>query len=183
MIAAVVLAAGASTRLGEMNQLVRLNGETLLDRAVRVAWEAECSPVVVVLGAEAERVRRECGLCDAVVVVNESVSEGMGSSVRCGVAEVDAAEGCILMTCDQPAVTAEHLRELMRGGDVAASGYAGRRGVPAYFPRSCFAELRKLSGDVGARELLQSARMVQLEHGELDIDTPESLVRARALFE
>ena len=75
-------------------------------------------------------------------------------------------------------MTAEHLRLLMASGEVAASGYAGRRGVPAYFPQSAFAELKKLSGDAGARELLREARVVELEHGELDVDTPEDLARA-----
>ena len=103
--AAVVLAAGASTRLGSPKQVVRLDGETLLERAVRVAREAGCSPVVVVLGAAAASIRAECSLGDAVVVVNEDWASGMGSSVGCGVQALGDVDGCVLMACDMPAVT------------------------------------------------------------------------------
>jgi len=182
MTAAIVLAAGASVRLGEPKQLVRLGEETLLERAVRIAHEAKCMPVVVVLGAAADRVRNACRLGDSVVVVNEAWQEGMGTSIRCGVSAVGNADGCVLMTCDQPAVSAAHLERLIACGQIAASGYAGRRGVPAYFPAESFRELLKLRGDVGAGELLQSALVVELPHGELDVDTASELVRARALF-
>jgi molybdenum cofactor cytidylyltransferase len=81
-----------------------------------------------------------------------------------------------------PAVTASHLRVLMASGDVTASGYADRRGVPAYFPASAFAELMALRGDAGARELLRSAHCEELVGGELDVDAVEDLERARELF-
>ncbi len=115
-------------------------------------------------------------------MVNEKWDEGMGASIRCGVAAVGDVDGCVVMACDQPAVTAGHLQKLMESGEVAASGYAGRRGVPAYFPARVFVVLRDLSGDVGARELLKRARVEDLLHGELDVDTEEDLARARALF-
>lgn len=174
---AVVLAAGASVRFGSPKQLARLDGETLLERAVRVAREAGCEPVVVVLGASAELIRAQCVLGDAVVVVNEDWTSGMGSSIRCGVAELRDVDGCVLMTCDMPAVTAVHLRALMTG-ETTASAYAGRCGVPAYFPAERFAELVKLHGDSGARALLGDARAVELAGGEMDVDTVVDLDRA-----
>ncbi|MGD0799148.1 MAG: nucleotidyltransferase family protein [Acidobacteriaceae bacterium] len=186
MRAAVVLAAGASTRLGEPKQLAMVGGERLLERAVRVAREAGCVPVVVVLGARAEAIRAACGLGDAMVVVHEGWGEGMGASIRVGVrACMDAvgdAEGVVVMTCDQPAVTAEHLLVLMATGETTASGYAGRRGVPAYFPAGMFGVLLELKGDAGARELLREARVVELVGGELDVDTAEGLAEARRVF-
>ncbi len=182
MIAAVVLAAGASTRLGEPKQLVKLGGETLLERAVRTAREAGCSPVVAVLGAAAELIAEQCDLSDAVVVVNELWDEGMGSSLRVGLGAVGGAEGVVLMTCDQPAVTAAHLRALMDSGGVTASAYAGRRGVPAYFPASAFAGLLELKGDRGARDLLRMAAAIELVDGEVDVDTAEDLARAERMF-
>ncbi len=181
-IAAVVLAAGASTRLGEPKQLVRLGGESLLERAVRVAREAGCSPVVVVLGASAGMIRSTCDLGDARVVVNEDWASGMGSSVAVGVSGLQGVDGCVVMTCDMPAVTASHLRSLMAADEVTASAYAGRRGVPAYFPASAFAALRELRGDAGARELLKEARCVELVGGELDVDTVGDLERVRELL-
>jgi molybdenum cofactor cytidylyltransferase len=182
MIAAVVLAAGASTRLGEPKQLVMIAGETLLERAVRAAREAGCSPVVVVLGASEEEIVARCDLDDAFVLVNEFWNEGMASSIRVGVGAVQDADGVVLMTCDQPAVTAGHLRALMATGQVTASAYAGRRGVPAYFPATAFSTLMALQGDAGARDLLRGAPAIELVGGELDVDTAADLAAAELLF-
>ena len=182
MTAAVVLAAGGSARLGESKQLVMVGGETLVDRAVRAAREAGCEPVVVVLGAEAERIRERCNLTGSVVVVNEAWEEGMASSIRVGVDAAGGADGVLLMTCDQPAVTAVHLLAVMAAGEVTASAYAGRRGVPAYFPASSFPALLALRGDVGARELLLEAATVDLVGGDLDVDTDAERDAAVKLF-
>jgi CTP:molybdopterin cytidylyltransferase MocA len=188
MIAAVVLAAGASTRLGEPKQLVEIGGETLLERAVRTAREAGCEPVVVVLGAAyVEVLAGTLGtLGDAVPVINDEWAEGMASSIRLGVRTLGFvakdAEGVLLMTCDQPAVTAEHLQRVMMRQEVKASRYAEHNGVPAYFPKKYFSKLMALQGDAGAKDLLAQARFEELAHGELDIDTPEDLARARELY-
>jgi molybdenum cofactor cytidylyltransferase len=182
-IAAVVLAAGASRRLGELKQLIRLDGETLVERAVRVCREAGCEPVVVVLGASANLVRQSCVLGDALVIVNEQWADGMASSLRAGVRALEPdVEGCVIIACDQPAVTAQHLRDLIASGDTTASEYVGRRGVPAYFPAGMFPALMRLYGDAGAREMLKETRAVKLPGGELDVDTPDDLARARELF-
>jgi molybdenum cofactor cytidylyltransferase len=181
-VAAVVLAAGASTRLGSPKQLVMLGGEMLLERAVRVAREAGCVPVVVVLGASAEAIQSECELGDAIVVTNQDWTEGMGASVRLGVRVLRDVDGCVVMTCDMPAVTASHLRLLISSGELTASGYAGRRGVPAYFPVAMFPELMKLRGDTGAKELLRSAHCEELMGGEFDVDAAEDLKRVMELF-
>ena len=188
-VAGIVLAAGSSRRLGEPKQLVFLGGETLLERAARVAKEAGLQPVYIVFGvvvSGGHDVDFGVGKLDGCTpLINDGASEGMASSIRVGVwAAVEAGvDGVVVMACDQPAVTAGHLRELMSvGGEVVASEYAGRRGVPAYFPASAFKELMELRGDVGARELLRGARGVELPGGELDVDTPEELARARELF-
>lgn len=191
--AAIILAAGASTRLGQPKQLIRLGTETLLERAVRVALDAGCFPVVVVLGAEASRIRDGSNLREASVAVNDAWPEGMAASIKAGLEAVRTAltkvgagreiQGAVLLVCDQPAVTAAHLRDLISHPDeIAASEYAGRRGAPAYFPVSSFAALGQLTGDYGARELLRDARAIPLPHGELDIDTPEALAEARTRF-
>jgi molybdenum cofactor cytidylyltransferase len=162
---------------------VRLGGETLLERAVRVAAEAGLEPVLVVVSAGLKL--EDCvGKVDGFrVLINEGAEEGMASSIRVGVGAALGSDGVVMMACDQPAVTAGHLRELMAGGDeVVGSGYAGRRGVPAYFPARVFGELMELRGDVGARELLRGVRCVELVGGELDVDTREELERARELF-
>jgi CTP:molybdopterin cytidylyltransferase MocA len=158
-----------------------LGGETLVERAVRVAGEAGLSPVFVVVAdaAVAE------GL-DATVVVNDEAAEGMAASIRCGVARARelGLSGTVLMTCDQIALRAEHLRLLMADASrVTGSRYAGRVGIPAYFPAAAFDELLRLRGDVGARALLQAAHAVVAEELSLDVDTEDDLERARAALE
>ncbi|MBB6144685.1 CTP:molybdopterin cytidylyltransferase MocA [Silvibacterium bohemicum] len=179
---AVILAAGSSTRLQEPKQLVMIGKENLLERSVRVAIEANCLPIVVVLGFSAELVGKSCNLYGSDVVINDDWAEGMGTSINVGIRSLRDVDGAMVMTCDMPAVTASHLRKLMMTGETTASLYAGRRGVPAYFPQSMFPLLVKLRGDIGAKDLLQSARTVGLPGGELDVDTVRDVEQARALF-
>jgi molybdenum cofactor cytidylyltransferase len=181
----VVLAAGASRRLGRPKQMVEIGEETLLARAVRVAQEAGLKPVFVVISAGQDVAFGVDKLVGCRVLVNERAEEGMASSIRVGVwaALESGAGGVVVMACDQPAVSVSHLRLLMAGGDeVVASEYAGRQGVPAYFPAAVFGELMELRGDVGARELLKGAKGVELVGGELDVDTVEELERVRELY-
>ena len=180
----MVLAAGASRRLGRAKQMVVLGGETLVERAVRVAAEAGLDPVIVVIAADGELAG---GLCEAgcVVVVNELAGEGIASSIRCGVelARELGAQGVVLMTCDQVALRAEHLRVLCAdAARVTGSSYAGKVGIPAYFPPASFGGLLELRGDVGARELLRGAAAVVDEGLGLDVDTEADVERARALI-
>jgi CTP:molybdopterin cytidylyltransferase MocA len=182
----VVLAAGASTRLGEPKQLVLLGGETLLERAVRTCVEAGLKPVIVVLGANATQVAARCDLRAAEVVRCERWAEGMGQSIAVGIgaAQEAGARSAVVLTADMPFVSAEHLAMLSRKReDVRASNYAGRNGVPAHFPQSMFGELMSLHGDAGARALLSEATCVPLSAEQaLDVDTKDDLVKVRAQF-
>jgi len=174
-IAAVILAAGASTRLGRPKQTVVIDGETLLERAVRVAKEAGLSPVIVVVANEALKV------ADTRSVLNTNANEGMASSIRCGVHAAIDCDGVVLMACDQPALAAEHLQALCANPqDPAGSEYAGKVGIPAYFPAAMFSELLKLKGDVGARSLLSNARTIFAENLGFDIDTEEDIAHLAA---
>ena len=178
-IAGIVLAAGGSSRLGQPKQLILLGSETLLERSVRIALDAGLAPVVVVLGSGATLIRSRCGLVGAWVVENMQWQEGMASSIRAGAGALlgSGADGVVIMTCDQPAVSVAHLRALVeRTGRVTASSYAGRQGIPAYFPRRLFSELLLLQGDAGAREMLVAADAIELPGGEFDIDTPAALL-------
>ncbi len=179
---AVVLAAGASTRLGSPKQIARLGMETLLDRTIRIAREADCAPIVVVLGANETVVRERCKLQDVVIVSNPDWAQGMGTSIARGATALLGARGILVMTCDMPAVSVEHLRNLVASGEMAASSYADRKGVPAFFPGEMVAELVRLNGEVGARELLHDASVVELPGGEIDVDTPGDLIRVRETF-
>lgn len=192
-VPAILLAAGASTRLGQPKQLLRLSafgGETLLDHAVALARAAGAAPIFVVLGAHAEEIHLECELLDCILVRNEAWDEGMASSLRVGIAAVlentPAAAGVMVMVCDQPGLSAEHLRSLLDAhradsNRATASCYAGRMGVPAIFPRGMFPALLELQGDQGARMLLQqpgtAVHTIEFPEGESDLDSPEDLRR------
>ena len=183
-VAGIVLAAGASSRLGTPKQLVRVAGERLLDRTVRIAIEAGLRPV---FGVVSPTLTIEPAPAGMTVVINQEAGEGMASSIRAGVRALTAdgakVSGVVILACDQPAVTAEHVRRLVGDGvEVVASAYGGRKGVPAYFPSVLLHALLELGGDVGARELLRDARAVPLALGELDIDTVQDLERARELY-
>ena len=180
--AAVIVAAGAATRFGRPKQLATLGSETLLERTVRVAREAGCSPIVVVLGASAEQIRAGTDLSACEVVLNPAWRSGMGSSIALGVQHIKGAAGVVVLTCDMPSVQSGHLRALLAAGDLTASYYSARNGVPAFFPSPLFPQLMRLRGDTGARDLLQTARAVDLPDGDLDIDTELDLRRARDLL-
>ena len=193
-MAALVLAAGASSRLGQPKQLVRFQGERLMDRAIRLAQEAGAVPVFVVLGANFELMLE--ALADSPsgpengvrILINKAWRSGMSSSLRLGAtaAERAGADDLLVMGCDQPSVTAQHLRALCEASKrehAVASYYWQRRGIPALFPAFAFHALQDLSGDTGARELLQDDAVltVPLPGGEFDVDTPEDLERLRAM--
>ena len=183
---AIVLAAGASTRFGGIKQLVRIDGRPLLHATVSRAVEVAGAATIVVLGANAAELAPLLTHTPATVVINRDWREGIGSSIRAGVARLPAAcTGVMLVLADQVAVTSQDLQRLAgtwrRQPDyVAAALYSGATGVPAIFPRSRFRELSELRGDIGARRLLHRnpdrVVRVPMESAALDIDTPEDLL-------
>ena len=185
MIAAVVLAAGGSARLGRPKQLLVHEGRTLLRRAVEAACEGGCRPVLVVLGAGADALRAEVAAAGAEAVLNEAWERGLGSSVGVGVREVAGTcppvSAVVLLSVDQPRLTPEvvrRLRERWEGGDVriVACRYAGTLGVPALFDRALFPELSALDGPLGAKPVLSAhaREVVALDwpEGAIDVDVP-----------
>jgi molybdenum cofactor cytidylyltransferase len=183
-IGAIILAAGASRRLGRAKQLVVYEGETLLARVVRLVREAGVPWVVVVLGAEYEAIVEAVDLSAVHVVRNTEWEQGMAGSIHAGLSALDAdAAGAMILTCDQPRLSVLHLLALVAafdaqgGAEIVASEYAGGVGVPAIFPREVFAELYGLIGDKGARGLLYGDGVVRVgfSGGEVDVDTPEDL--------
>lgn len=183
-LGALVLAAGQSARLGQPKQLVRLAGETLLQRSIRVASQAGAEPVFVVLGASYEAVLESLDgdPHEPRILINKAWATGMASSLRLGAAAAERAgvDDLLVLTCDQPTVSPEHLRHLVnvsKREHVVASYYRSRRGIPVLFPDFSFHALQNLHGDAGARELLQDDAVltVPLPGGEFDLDTPEDL--------
>lgn len=178
-VAGIILAAGASRRMGRSKQLLELEEETLVHRAARVALDAGCDQVIVVLGCQAEEVGEALSGLPVATVINTLWDEGMASSVRAGTNAVPPdATAALLLTCDQPAVGPAFLAAMMRAHSVepdriVAASYAGAVGIPALFPCRCFESLKGLTGDRGARALLEEADVLSLPlpGGEMDIDT------------
>jgi molybdenum cofactor cytidylyltransferase len=161
VIAAVVLAAGASRRMGRPKQLLPLPGGTVLSTVVSRLLESSVDRVVVVLGHEAEVIRRGSGLpADprVAVVVNADHAEGMASSLRSGVAACADAEAVVVALGDQPGIEPSVVTRLVSafraGARLAVPVQGERRGHPVLFDRSLYAELLALRGDRGAREVV-----------------------------
>ncbi|KAA6460959.1 nucleotidyltransferase family protein [Acidobacteria bacterium AB60] len=188
-VPAIVLAAGASTRLGRAKQLVEYEGRTLLARAIRAAQEGGAErPAIVVLGAGFRAIVPQVLGEAAVPCFNQDWEQGIASSICAGMEVVEdrfpEAEGVLLLTCDQPRLTAAHVSALLAaftGPAMVASAYGGTVGTPAVFPRSVFPRLRTLQGDTGARRILMDASCAVMEvafpGGEEDVDRPEDLLR------
>lgn len=185
-VAGILLAAGVSRRFGADKQSTLVGGVPMLTRAARLLLDAGFVTPIVVLGPRAAEHRHLLNGLPLRIVENPAAASGMASSL---IAATDAAGDCeavVITVCDQPAVTAAHLRALVAawrstGSSILASSYAGTQGVPALFAATHFPELRQLQGDRGAGPLLgchaESVHLIPLPGGELDIDTPADLTR------
>jgi molybdenum cofactor cytidylyltransferase len=185
-VAAVILAAGGSSRFGKPKQLIELRDKTLLRRILDAAAEANCSPIVVVIGSAMVEVRKELETTIPAVVENENWQRGIGTSIRAGVQHVidgtSGVDAIVLLVCDQPFVDAALIKQLVRlraqtKKTIVASSYSETFGVPALFDRSCFPELLALDDESGAKAIILSnpERVAELPfpQGKIDIDTIE----------
>ncbi len=185
----ILLAAGGARRMGRAKQLLPIKDKPLLRFVAERLVKATVSPVVIVLGAEAEKIAPTLAGLPVHLVVNTAWAEGMGSSLRVGVdALLDRApqlDALIVALGDQPGLPAAHLDQLIaryrQGGcSLVASQTGPRRVPPVLFGREWFPKLRTLTGDAGAREILREERpdfaSVPLEDNT-DLDTPEDYAR------
>jgi len=196
----VVLAAGASTRLGRPKQLVMHEGLPLVRRAAIAAADAGAAPVLVVLGADADEIAPAlAGLQSVSVVMNADWHTGLASSLAAGLralgtidseaefdAEFDAGYDAVLVTlADQPLVDAAALRRVLvaftHQQRIVAAEYDGVIGVPAIFAREHLADLLRLTGDAGAGSWLRrhagDVTRVRLDAAALDVDTERDVAR------
>ena len=189
-IGTIILAAGASSRLGRSKQLLSIKGKKLLRHACEVALDSSGDAVIVVLGHDAPSHQSEIQELPVYGVVNEEWKNGIGSSIKSGLrhllkvsSDIDAA---VIMVCDQPHVTSLHLNRLIEvyrktAAPVVASSYAATVGVPALFDRRLFSDMLNIDDTSGAKKLIQinsgQAETIALPLGEFDIDTPEDLLR------
>ncbi len=192
-IAVVLLAAGASRRMGRAKQLLEYRGQPMIVRTVRLALSLPARPAIVVLGAAAERITAAADLGPEVeMVFNPDWEAGMSTSVRAGLRRALAIDpgldAALFLVVDQPFVEAALLQQLIDTyreyeAPIVAARYGDRPGVPALFDRALFPELERLLGDRGARSLFEkyrtSLRTIPFPRGHFDLDTPEDYKKLR----
>lgn len=182
MTALIILAAGASSRLGQPKQNLLFQHTTLLNRAIETGLASTCRPVIVVLGANA-------GVIEAMdqdevkVIYNNDWNEGMASSIRLAIKEIEAdnkINQAVIMLCDQPFVTAALIDTMLQqqietGKPIIACTYNNTIGVPVLFNKLLFAQLLLLQGHEGAKKILKTNEpdiaTIPFELGSIDIDT------------
>ena len=182
----VILAAGASTRLGKPKQLLQYRGKTLLAHAINEAVNSNADAIVVILGKNADQFKKEIDDRKVRVAVNSSWEEGMASSLRLGLGTLlndkPYIDAVIFMVCDQPHVLSSILNELIvtqqkSTKQIVTCNYGDSIGPPALFHKKYFKDLMKLSGDTGARKIIQQnmndMTTIVFPEGEIDIDTEE----------
>ena len=185
-IGIVILAAGASTRLGEPKQLLEYDHKNLLQRTIDAAVSSTANTVVIVLGANADQISKEIDKSKTNVIINTEWEEGMASSIRNGLNELlfisPLTDAVILMVCDQPHISSQIINDLINkqkesGKTIVTCNYGEAFGPPALFHKSLFHELMHLKGDVGARKIIQhhneDVTTVLFANGKIDIDTKE----------
>jgi molybdenum cofactor cytidylyltransferase len=192
-VAAIILAAGRSTRMGGPNKLLaELDGRKLVRIATEQALASKASEVIVVTGHQAELVEQALAGLKVKFVRNPDFAGGLASSVKAGIAAVPAsADGAIICLGDMPLIDAHLIDRLIesfapdRGNLIVVPVADGRRGNPVLWSRRFFAELMTLDGDIGARHLIarhgEAVAEVPVEGDGafLDIDTPQALEAAR----
>lgn len=192
-VSAIVLAAGLSRRMGEHNKLLaEVDGAPLVTRVVDALLASSVRNVVVVTGHEAARVRAALANREVLFAHNPDFAEGLASSVRAGIAAVgEKADGALICLGDMPWVRAEHIDALIAAFDPASDRpicvptFDRKRGNPVLWAARYFAELGALTGDAGARALIdahgEEVRFVPVDDPAvtIDVDTPEALAAVR----
>lgn len=188
-VAALVLAAGRSTRMGPVNKLLAPLGGRAMVRTVVDALMGSCvRPVVVVTGHEAERIGGALAGTDVRLVHNPAYRDGLSGSMRAGLAALpESAEAAVVCLGDMPLVAARHVEKLVaafdpaEGRDICVPVFEGKRGNPVLFSRRFFAEMAAIRGDVGARHLIGEYEEYVCEVAMddravlLDVDSPQAL--------
>ncbi len=196
-VAAVVLAAGRSTRMGAINKLIaEIGGKPLVRIATEQALASRAKPVIVVTGHERERVEAALAGLPVRFVHNPDYADGLGTSLRAGIAAVpETADAAVVCLGDMPQVDSKLIDKLIatfdpeRGALVVVPSIEGRRGNPVLWSRRFFPDLMAVQGDIGARHLIGSYVEAVAEvpvAGEAaltDVDTPESFSAVKAEIE
>lgn len=192
-IAAIILAAGRSSRMGEHKLLLPLGGRPLLAWSLAAVCASHAEPIILALGRAAPDVLAQLPPGPYSTVINQRFEEGMGTTLALAVTQLPAdVTGAIVTLGDQPFMSTQAIDAVLAAarahpGAIAMGVHAARRGHPVYLPRRLFGELARLSGDEGARTVIGRERdritLVPLEDERLtlDVDTPEDYERAKAI--
>ena len=189
-VSAIILAAGASTRMGKTKQLLPLGESTILAQSLRTVRAAALDEIILVLGHDAGRIQSELPepLLEGIrIVVNHEYGQGMATSLRAGLAAVSpGSSAALIMLGDQPFVRPETLQQIAcSNAEIAIPVCQGQRGNPVLLHRSLFAEAMRLEGDVGCRAIFSRhlGKIVNVEVEDqgvlLDIDDPSTYQRFR----
>jgi len=190
-VAGVLLAAGTSSRMGSNKMLFVLDGESVLRGAVRRALAGGLSPLVVVLGHEAEKARRELDGLPCLTAINPDYEQGINSSLKTGVSGLPAEAGAaMVMLADMPFVTPEMIAAMIdryrsTEAPLVISDYEGVNAPPMLYDRSLFAELLAMTGEGCGRQVVKrhrhEAEVISWPASALaDLDVPEDYERMRA---
>jgi molybdenum cofactor cytidylyltransferase len=184
-IAALLLAAGSSQRMGAPNKLIAtIDGRPLVRIAAEAALGSRAASLTVVTGHKPEDVEAALAGVEAATVHNPDFAGGLSTSLRAGIANLPAdADGVVVLLADMPAITAAAVDKLIAAFNpdrIVVATSEGRRGNPVLWPRRFFADLLAVSGDTGGRRIIEANReaVIEVEIGTpaaLDIDTPEAL--------
>jgi len=189
LIAAVVLAAGVSSRMGRPKQTLDVEGVPMLERVLLTFRRSKVGRVVVVIGAHAEDVRRRVGFADEVIVENPKFAEGMSGSLKLGLRNVGEADAAFVALGDQPFVRPETVDRMVAAYEktracIVIPTYRGTRGNPVLFDRSIFPQIEGIRGDVGAKSVVRrnASEVLEVDVRDIgvlaDIDTPSDLADA-----
>ena len=184
----LIMAAGASRRLGQPKQLVNYKGNSLIRRITKEAIKADIGNVTVVIGANNDAVKSEIQDLNAEIFLNNEWEEGLGASIRNGLSHVlkknPVTQAILLMMVDQPFVESEHLQKLANAYDptrpmIVASAYSSTFGVPVLFDKTYFKEILQLKGDEGGKKVfvkyIRQIVEIPFTEGSIDIDEKEDL--------
>lgn len=191
----ILLAAGESRRLGNSpKQLLDFHGKTLIRHSAETALAVGCDYTVVVLGANADLIRKEIEDLPVEIVVNEDWASGMSSSIKSGLKhllEINTNLSAVcLYLCDQPLITSNILKNLQQEffnteKKIIASKYDETFGVPALFENSLFDELLNLNNQTGAKKLIGKYKsdtgFIHIPEAAFDVDTVEDYERLKSI--
>ncbi|MBS1682106.1 MAG: nucleotidyltransferase family protein [Bacteroidetes bacterium] len=184
-ITAVILAAGSSSRMGQSKQLLKINEKSLVKKTVEEVIKSGVDRTFIVLGSDNQAIQKELEAVRLEVVFNPEWNKGIGSSIKCGLAEAMKSpelNAVIFSVCDQPLLRAFHVKKLIyeytnSRNQIVASRYAGSDGVPALFDRSMFTKLMRIADQAGAKKIIEQnstlVKSIDFPDGLIDLDTPK----------